>query len=33
MFAAGIAFDSILTYGMFVWMLKKRKLSIINELI
>lgn len=28
MFAGGIAFDSLLTYGMFVWMLKKRKLKI-----
>ena len=30
MFAAGIAFDSILTYGMFVWMLKKRKIRIME---
>ncbi len=28
MFAGGIAFDSLLTYIMFVWMLKKRKLNI-----
>lgn len=28
MFAAGIAFDSLLTYGMFVWMLKKRKIQL-----
>lgn len=27
MFAAGIAFDSLLTYGMFVWMLKKRNIK------
>ena len=33
MFAAGIAFDSILTYAMFIWMLKKRKLNIITEII
>lgn len=30
MFATGIAFDSLLTYLMFYWMLKKRKISIIN---
>ncbi|MCP3944883.1 MAG: multidrug transporter [Desulfobacteraceae bacterium] len=30
MFAAGIALDSILTYGMFVWMLKKRKIRILD---
>lgn len=29
MFAFGIAFDSLLTYGMFAWMLKKQKLGII----
>lgn len=29
MFAAGIAFDSLLTYGMFVWMLKKRNLKLL----
>ncbi len=29
MFGAGIAFDSALTYVMFVWMLKKHKISII----
>ncbi|MBW1615462.1 MAG: multidrug transporter [Deltaproteobacteria bacterium] len=28
MFGAGIAFDSALTYVMFIWMLKKRKISI-----
>ncbi len=27
MFAGGIAFDSLLTYGMFVWMLRKDKLE------
>ena len=30
MFAGGIAFDSLLTYGMFVWMLGRRKLKITN---
>lgn len=30
MFASGIALDGVLTYLMFVWMLKKRKISIIN---
>lgn len=30
MFAAGIAFDSLLTYGMFIWMLKKRNISILS---
>lgn len=29
MFAAGIAFDSILTYFMFIWMLKKRSIRIL----
>lgn len=29
MFAAGIAFDSILTYGMFIWMLKKRNIKLL----
>lgn len=29
MFAAGIAFDSLLTYGMFVWMLKKRNVRLV----
>ena len=29
MFAAGIAFDSLLTYGMFAWMLKKRNVKLI----
>lgn len=33
MFAAGIAFDSLLTYLMFIWMLKKRKISIIKSII
>ena len=28
MFAAGIAFDSLLTYGMFAWMLKKRNIQL-----
>jgi hypothetical protein len=28
MFAAGTALDSVLTYGMFVWMLKKRKIRL-----
>jgi len=28
MFAAGIAFDSILTYGMFYWLLKKRNIRL-----
>lgn len=28
MFAAGIAFDSLLTYGMFIWMLKKKKINL-----
>lgn len=28
MFAAGIAFDSVLTYGMFIWMLKKSKITL-----
>jgi Na+-driven multidrug efflux pump len=31
MFAGGTAMDSILTYGMFVWMLKKEKISIIKN--
>ena len=30
MFAGGIAFDSLLTYGMFYWMLKRRSLKIIK---
>jgi Na+-driven multidrug efflux pump len=30
MFAAGIAFDSLLTYGMFVWMLKKREIKLLT---
>ena len=29
MFAAGIAFDSLLTYGMFIWMIKKRNIQLI----
>jgi len=28
MFAGGIAFDSLLTYGMFYWMLKRRSLKV-----
>ena len=28
MFAAGIAFDSLLTYGMFIWMLRKRNIRL-----
>ena len=28
MFAGGIAFDSLLTYGMFVWVLRKRKIEL-----
>ncbi len=28
MFAAGIAFDSLLTYGMFYWMLRRRNIKI-----
>lgn len=28
MFAAGIALDSLLTYGMFIWMLKKRNIKL-----
>lgn len=28
MFAAGIAFDSLLTYGMFVWMLRKQNIKL-----
>lgn len=32
MFAMGIAFDSLLTYIMFVWMLKKRKISIFDSI-
>jgi hypothetical protein len=28
MFAGGIAFDSLLTYGMFYWMLKRRSINI-----
>ncbi len=32
MFAAGIAFDSLLTYGMFYWMLKKRKIKLVGQL-
>lgn len=31
MFAAGTAMDSILTYGMFIWMLKKKKIDIFNK--
>ena len=31
MFAAGIAFDSLLTYGMFYWMLKKKNIGILKE--
>ncbi len=30
MFAGGIAFDSLLTYGIFIWMLKKRKINLLN---
>ncbi len=30
MFGVGIGFDSLLTYAMFVWMLKKRKINIIR---
>ncbi len=29
MFAAGIAFDSLLTFGMFYWMLKKRNIRML----
>jgi len=29
MFAAGIAFDSLLTYGMFVWMLKRKNIRLV----
>jgi hypothetical protein len=28
MFAAGIAFDSLLTYGIFIWMLKRKNIKI-----
>ena len=28
MFAGGIAFDSLLTYGVFVWMLRKDRLKL-----
>lgn len=28
MFAGGIAFDSLFTYGMFVWMLKKQRIQL-----
>lgn len=31
MFAGGIAFDSLLTYGMFYWMLKKRSIKLILQ--
>ncbi len=31
MFAIGTALDSILTYGMFVWMLRKRNIKILKE--
>jgi Na+-driven multidrug efflux pump len=31
MFAGGIAFDSLLTFGMFIWMLKKRKISLLKS--
>jgi hypothetical protein len=31
MFAAGIAFDSLLTYGMFYWMLKKKNILILEK--
>jgi Na+-driven multidrug efflux pump len=31
MFAAGIAFDSLLTYGMFYWMLKKRNIRMLRK--
>jgi Na+-driven multidrug efflux pump len=33
MFAAGIAFDSLLTYFMFIWMLKKRRISILKSIV
>ncbi|HHY96979.1 MAG TPA: multidrug transporter [Acholeplasma sp.] len=29
MFAAGIAFDSLLTYGMFIWMLRSKNIKLI----
>lgn len=29
MFASGIAFDSLLTYGMFVWMLRRKNIQLI----
>lgn len=29
MFAAGIAFDSLLTYGMFVWMLRRKQIKLV----
>lgn len=32
MFAAGIALDSLLTYGIFVWMLRKRHMKILYRL-
>jgi Na+-driven multidrug efflux pump len=31
MFAIGIAFDSLLTYGMFVWMLRKRGINLLTN--
>ena len=31
MFAAGIAFDSLLTYGMFYWMLKKKNILLLQN--
>ncbi|MBU1094014.1 MAG: hypothetical protein KKH01_06095 [Firmicutes bacterium] len=29
MFASGITFDSLLTYCMFVWMLKRRNIKLV----
>lgn len=29
MFAAGIAFDSLLTYGMFIWMLRSKNIKLV----
>jgi Na+-driven multidrug efflux pump len=31
MFAAGIAFDSLLTFGMFLWMLKLRNINLLEN--
>ncbi|WP_256368453.1 hypothetical protein [Mycoplasma sp. OR1901] len=30
MFAGGTAVDSVLTYGMFYWVLKKRNINILE---